>query len=119
MSSRVAMLMRNAPYGSVYPAEGFRAMLGVAVFQLDLCVVFLDSGVYNLVEGQNPSALDMKPLGEGFANLSEVGITEIYVHDESLAERGLTAEDLVMEGKVVSGNRIAEILDGCTSVLSF
>jgi tRNA 2-thiouridine synthesizing protein C len=113
------MLMRKAPYGSVYPAEGFRAMMGIAVFELDVCVVFLDDGVDVLVKGQDPSALDMKPLGEGFATLPEVGIAEIYVHDESLAERGLTPADLVIDAKVVSGARISEILDSCTSVLPF
>jgi tRNA 2-thiouridine synthesizing protein C len=119
MGTRVAMLMRKAPYGSVYPAEGFRAMMGIAVFELDLCVIFLDSGVYNLVKGQDPSAIDMKPLGEGFAALPDVGVTEFYVHDQSLAERGLSPADLLMEAAVVSGERISEILSGCSAVLPF
>lgn len=119
MSGKVAMLMRKAPYGSVYPAEGFRAMMGVAVFELSLCVVFLDDGVFSLLKGQDPSALDMKPLGEGFASLPDVGITEFYVHDQSLAERGLRAEDLVLQAKVVSGAEIDGILAGCSAVLPF
>jgi tRNA 2-thiouridine synthesizing protein C len=119
MSAKVAMLMRKAPYGTVYPAEGFRAMLGIAVFEMDLSVIFLDDGVYTLVKGQDPAALDMKPLGEGFATLPEVGITEFNVHDESLAERGLTPADLVVDARVVSGAQISEILAGCSSVLPF
>ncbi len=94
MSARVAMLMRKPPYGTVYPAEGFRAMMGSAAFETDLCVVFLDDGVYALVKGQDPAGLDMKPLGEGYPTLSDVGITEFYVHDESLAERGLAPAEL-------------------------
>jgi tRNA 2-thiouridine synthesizing protein C len=119
MSGKVAMLMRKAPYGSVYPAEGFRAMMGVAVFELDLCVIFLDDGVNSLVKGQDPSALDMKPLGEGFPTLPDVGIKEFYVHDRSLAERGLAPEDLVLPAQVVGGPQIEEILAGCTAVLPF
>jgi tRNA 2-thiouridine synthesizing protein C len=119
VEGKVAMLMRKAPYGSVYPAEGFRAMMGVAVFELELCVIFLDDGVYTLVKGQNPAALDMKPLGDGFPALSDVGIREFYVHDRSLAERGLAAEDLVLPARVVSAAQIEEILAGCTSVLPF
>jgi tRNA 2-thiouridine synthesizing protein C len=113
------MLMRKAPYGSVYPAEGFRAMMGVAVFELSLCVIFLDDGVYTLVRGQDPSALDMKPLGAGFAALPEVGITEFYVHDQSLAERGLTPADLVMPVQLASGPEIDKLLAGCAAVLPF
>jgi tRNA 2-thiouridine synthesizing protein C len=119
VEGKVAMLMRKAPYGSVYPAEGFRAMMGVAVFELGLCVIFLDDGVYTLVKGQNPAALDMKPLGEGFPTLPDVGIKEFYVHDRSLAERGLAPEDLVLPVRVVSGQEIEQILAGCTAVLPF
>jgi tRNA 2-thiouridine synthesizing protein C len=113
------MLMRKAPYGSVYPAEGFRAMMGVAVFELPICVIFLDDGVYTLAKGQDPSAQDMKPLGAGFPTLPDVGIKEFFVHDESLAERGLAAEDLVMPVQVVSGPEIEKILAGCAAVLPF
>ncbi len=116
---KVAMLMRKAPYGSVYPAEGFRAMMGVAVFELELCVIFLDDGVYTLVKGQNPAALDMKPLGDGFPTLAEVGIREFYVHDQSLAERGLAPEDLVVPARVVGGAEIEKILAASTAVLPF
>ncbi len=119
MSGKVAMLMRKAPYGSVYAAEGFRAMMGVAVFELPLCVIFLDDGVYTLVKGQDPSALDMKPLGAGFPTLPEVGITEFYVLDQSLAERGLAPADLIMPAQVASGPEIEKILAGCAAVLPF
>jgi len=119
VEGKVAMLMRKAPYGSVYPAEGFRAMMGVAVFELALCVIFLDDGVYTLARGQNPAALDMKPLGEGFPTLGDVGIKKFYVHDQSLAERGLSPEDLVIPARVVSGSEIEKILAGCSAVLPF
>lgn len=119
MESRIAMLMRKSPYGTVYPAEGFRAMMGIAVFEMDLCVVFLDDGVYTLLKGQCPEDIDMKSLGVGFTTLPDVGITEFYVHDESLKERGLTAEDLVMDVSVVDGTEISRILGDCSAVLPF
>jgi sulfur relay (sulfurtransferase) DsrF/TusC family protein len=75
--------------------------------------------VYTLAKGQDPSALDMKPLGEGFPTLPDVGIKEFYVHDQSLAERGLSPADLVVEARVLSGPEIEKILAGCASVLPF
>ena len=119
MSARITMLMRKSPYGSVYPAEGFRAMMGIAVFEMKVCVVFIDDGVYVPLKGQDPSGIDMKPLGEGFPTLADVGITEFYVHDESLAERGLTAGDLTVPARVVSSAEVAEILGASTAVLPF
>ena len=115
----VAVLMRKAPYGSVYTAEGFRTLMGIAVFEMDISVVFLDDGVYALLAGQDPGQLDMKPLGDGFPMLRDFGVQRFYVHDESLAERGLTTEDLVMEVEVISSAQIAEIMEAAGKVLPF
>jgi tRNA 2-thiouridine synthesizing protein C len=115
----VAVLMRKAPYGSVYTAEGFRTIMGIAVFEMDISVVFMDDGVYALLAGQDPGTLDMKPLGDGFPMLRDFDVDKFYVHDESLAERGLTTEDLVMQVELVNGAQIAEILDQAGKVLPF
>ena len=119
MSNKLAVLMRKAPYGSVYTAEGFRTIMGVAVFEMDISVVFLDDGVYALVRGQNPEQLDMKPLGDGFPMLGDFGVKRFYAHDESLAARGLTADDLVVPAEIVSSAQIAEILEESGKVLPF
>jgi len=116
---QVAVLMRKAPYGSVYTAEGFRTIMGIAVFEMDISVVFVDDGVYALVKGQDPARLEMKPLGDGFPMLTEFDVQKFYVHDESLVERGLSADDLVMDVAVVSGSEIAQILAAAGKVLPF
>ena len=119
MGNKVAVLMRKPPYGSVYTAEGFRTIMGVGVFEMDISVVFVDDGVYALVKNQNPEQLDMKPLGDGFPMLADFGVNKFIVHDESLAERGLTGADLVLPVEVVSGAEIAEILEEAGKVLPF
>jgi tRNA 2-thiouridine synthesizing protein C len=111
--------MRKAPYGSVYTAEGFRTIMGIAVFEMDISVVFMDDGVYALLKEQNPDQLDMKPLGDGFPMLRDFDVERFYVHDESLAERGLVVDDLVMDVEVVSGAQIATILETAGKVLPF
>jgi tRNA 2-thiouridine synthesizing protein C len=119
MSEPVAVLMRKAPYGSVYTAEGFRSTMGIGVFEMDLSVVFVDDGVYALVKGQNPAGLDMKPLGDGFPMLPDFGVTKFYVHDQSLSERGLTADDLVMDVEILDDTGVARVLESCGIVLPF
>jgi len=119
MGDKVAIIMRKAPYGSVYTAEGFRTIMGVAVFELDISVVFADDGVYALVKDQRPDKLDMKPLGDGFPMLEDFGVSKFYVHDKSLAERGLSADDLVVPAQVVSSAEVAEILEANGKVLPF
>ena len=119
MGNTVAVLMRKAPYGSVYTAEGFRSMMGIGVFEMDISVLFVDDGVYALVKGQDPTALDMKPLGDGFPMLSEFGVDKFYVHGPSLAERGLTPDDLVMDVSVVDDAGAAQVLASSGVVLPF
>jgi tRNA 2-thiouridine synthesizing protein C len=119
MSDTVAVLMRKAPYGSVYTAEGFRSMMGIGVFEMDISVVFVDDGVYALVKGQNPDELDMKSLGDGFPMMPDFGVTKFYVHDQSLKERGLTVDDLVMDVETLDDAGVARTLESCGIVLPF
>jgi tRNA 2-thiouridine synthesizing protein C len=119
MSDKVAVVMRKAPYGSVYTAEGLRTLMGIAVFEMDISVIFMDDGVYALAKGQNPGKLEMKPLGDAFPMLGEMGVQHFYVHDGSLAERGLTTDGLVLPAEVVTGSQIAQILQESGKVLPF
>jgi tRNA 2-thiouridine synthesizing protein C len=119
MNNTVAVLLRKAPYGSVYTAEALRTLMGIGVFEADINVLFVDDGVYALVKEQNPAQLDMKPLGGAFASLAEFGVNKLYVHDESLAERGLTLGDLLLEVQVVDGPRVAQLLMEAGKVLPF
>jgi tRNA 2-thiouridine synthesizing protein C len=115
----VAILMRKAPYGSVYTAEGFRTIMGIAVFEMDISIVFVDDGVFALLKDQDPTQFDIKPLGDGFPMLRDFDVEKFYVHDESLSERGLTPDDLVTEAEIVDGTQIAAILESAGKVLPF
>ena len=119
MGNTVAVLIRKAPYGSVYTAEGFRSIMGIGVFEMDVSVLFVDDGVYALVKGQNPAGLDMKSLGDAFPMLPDFGVTKFYVHGQSLRERGLTTDDMVMDVEIVDDAGAARILESCGPVLPF
>ena len=119
MGNQIAVLMRKAPYGSVYTAEGFRSIMGIGVFEMDISVIFVDDGVYALIKGQNPAKLDMKSLGDAFPMLPDFGVTKFYVHDQSLSERGLTVDDLVIDVEILDDAGVARILEECGAVLPF
>jgi tRNA 2-thiouridine synthesizing protein C len=86
---------------------------------MDISVVFVDDGVYALVKGQDPAGLDMKPLGEGFPMLPDFGVTKFYVHEQSLGERGLTSDDLVMDVEILDDAGAARVLESSGIVLPF
>jgi tRNA 2-thiouridine synthesizing protein C len=117
--SKVAVLMRKAPYGSVYTAEGFRSVMGIGIFELDVALIFMEDGVYALVKDQNTEKLDMQSLGEGFPMLPEFGVEKFYVHQPSLEARGLTVDDLVMDVQLVDSLGLAELLAEYGNVIPF
>jgi tRNA 2-thiouridine synthesizing protein C len=119
MGDQATILMRKAPYGSVYTAEGVRSMLGIGVFEMDVHVLFVDDGVYVLVKDQNPEGLDMKSLGDAFPTLPDFGVSKFTVHEGSLRERGLSPEDLVIEAEIVDDAGVTRILESSGPVLPF
>jgi len=117
--NKVIVMLRKAPYGSVYTAEAFRTIMGIAVFEMEICVIFMDDGVYALLKDQNPEKLDMKPLGDGFPMLKDFNVSKFVVHDESLSERGLTTDDLVLEVELANSDQIKDLMNDYGKVLPF
>jgi len=88
-------LNRRAPYGTIYAWESLEVVLIGAAFDQDVSLAFLDDGVYQLVSGQDTSESDMKNFSSTYKALGDYEVTKLYVEKESLAERGLTLEDLM------------------------
>lgn len=116
---KALFLMRRAPYGAIYTTEGLRAVMGLAVFELDATLAFVGDGVYALVRGQDPAGLDMKPLADSFAALGDFGVKGLYVHGPSLAERGLAADDLALPVEALDDAGLQQLLAAQDAVLPF
>lgn len=85
---------RKAPYGTIYALEALEVVLIGAAFDQDVSLAFLDDGVFQLVKGQNTDGIGVKNFSKTFRALGDYEVTKFYVEKESLAERGLTADDL-------------------------
>jgi tRNA 2-thiouridine synthesizing protein C len=126
-------LNRRAPYGTIYAWESLEVVLIGAAFDQDVSLAFLDDGVYQLVKGQDTSAVDMKNFSPTYQALGDYDVTKLYVEKESLEERGLTVEDLMPltyededddwaekdSIRVVSRAELADIMDGQDVLFSF
>ncbi|MFZ1345193.1 sulfurtransferase complex subunit TusC [Thiothrix eikelboomii] len=95
MAKKFIYLNRKAPYGTVYALESLEVVLIAAAFEQEVTLAFLDDGVYQIAKGQNPKALGMKNFSATYNALGDYGITQFYVERESLAERGLSEDDLM------------------------
>jgi len=110
---------RKAPYGTIYALEALEVVLISAAFDQDVSLAFLDDGVYQLVKGQHTKAIDVKNFSPTYRALEGYDIEKLYVEKESLAQRGLTEADLLVDVEVMSSADIAKMMTEQDVVISF
>jgi len=66
-----------------------------AAFEQDVSLAFIDDGVYQLMANQDTAGVGMKNFSKTYRALGDYEVRKLYVEKESLAERGLTAENLM------------------------
>ena len=118
VTKRFMIVNRRAPHGTVYALEVLEMVLISAMFDQDVHVVFLDDGVWQLRRGQTPGVLEMKDFSKTYRALEGYGVEKIYVERESLAERGLAEENLVIPVDIIARADMARLMDGMDVVLS-
>ena len=116
---RFLYLMRRPPHGSVFAQEGLETVLIGAAFEQPVSLLFLDDGVFVLKRDQAPGAIGLKDFARGFRALPDYDVEHFYVEDRSLAERGLTPADLIMDVETVSPEEAGALIDTHDVILTF
>ena len=107
---RFLYVNRRAPYGTIYALECLEVVLIAAAFDQDVSVVFMDDGVCQLKKNQDTTGIGMKNFSNTYRALDDYDVEKIYVEQESLDARGLTAEDLIIPVEVVAAENLREIM---------
>lgn len=110
---------RKTPYGTVYALESLEVVLITAAFDQDVSLVFTDDGVYQIKKGQNTDGIGMKNFSPTYRALEGYDIEKLYVDKESLEERGLSEDDLIVDVEVMSRAQLADLMDDQDVVMSF
>lgn len=110
---------RKAPYGTVYALESLEVVLITAAFDQDVSLVFMDDGVYQLRKTQQTKGIEIKNFSPTYRALEGYDIEKLYVDAESLAERGLTEDDLLVDVTVLSRAEMGALMESQDVVLSF
>lgn len=92
---RFLYINRRAPYGTIYALESLEVVLIGAAFEQEVSVAFIDDGVYQLMAGQDTAGIGMKNFSKTYRALGDYDVRKLYVERESLAERGITVEQLM------------------------
>ena len=110
---------RKSPYGTVYALESLEVVLITAAFDQDVSLVFSDDGVFQIKKGQNTDGIGMKNFSPTYRALEGYDVEKLYVDKESMEERGLTQEDLLVDVEILSRAELADLMDEQDVVLSF
>jgi len=116
---RFMYVNRRAPYGTIYALECLEVVLVAAAFDQDVSVVFLDDGVWQLKKNQDTTGIGMKNFSKTYGALDDYDVEKIYVEKESLAARGLTADDLVIPVEVLAADDLREVMAQQDVVIGF
>ena len=110
---------RRAPYGSVYALESLEVVLIGAAFEQDVSMAFIDDGVYQLMKGQDTKDVDMKNFSPTYRALEMYDVEKLYVDKQSMEERGMTTEDLIVPVEVLDRAAMSDLMEEQEVILSF
>ena len=118
-SKKFMFVNRTAPYGTVYALESLEVVLITAAFDQDVSLVFIDDGVWQLKKGQQTKGIETKNFSPTYRALEGYDVEKLYVERESLAARGLTEADLIVDVNVLGAGELGSLMAEQDVVLSF
>ena len=118
---KLAFLFRTAPHGNAIPREGLDALLAATAFcdEEEIGVFFIDNGVLNLLDGQNPELLLQKDFIRTFKLLDLYDIEQRFVCANSLDQYNLQAEQLIISAEKIDRTSLINKLSQAEKVFTF
>ena len=118
---KLAFLFRTAPHGNAISREGLDALLAATAFcdEEDIGVFFIDDGVLNLLDGQNPELLLQKDFIRTFKLLDLYDIEQRFVCANSLDQYNLQTEQLIISAEKIDRTSLINKLSQAEKVFTF
>ena len=118
---KLAFLFRTAPHGNAISREGLDTLLAATAFcdEEDIGVFFVDDGVLNLLDGQNPELLLQKDFIRTFKLLDLYDIEQRFVCANSLDQYNLQAEQLIISAEKIDRTSLINKLSQAEKVFTF
>ena len=114
----ILLVFRHAPYGNALAREGLEAALACGAMGAKTSVLYINEGVWQLLESQNSSSIDCKNQAAMASALPLYDVDTIWVDEDSLKQRNLTSAD-INAGKIINRTRVQALLSSSKSILSF
>ncbi len=116
---RFMLVNRRAPHGTIYGLEALEVALLAGAFDQDVTIVFADDGVYQLLKNQDTADVGLKDFARAYRALEDFEIRKAYAEQESLAARGLRADDLIISVQAIDARTLGDLMEQQDVLLSF
>lgn len=130
---RLLYVFECGPYSTGAGLEALDAALIGASFDQKVSLLFLHDGVFQLKTGQTtdrpksdievghdlPLKPQLKQYTKIFKALEDFDINDVYVHDLSMAARGLTQSDLLIDVVVIDSVSVKKLIAEQNKVFTF
>ena len=118
---KLAFLFRTAPHGNAISREGLDALLAATAFcdEEEIGIFFVDDGVLNLLDGQNPELLLQKDFIRTFKLLNLYDIEQRFVCADSLDQYNLNTEQLIISAEKIDRTSLINKLSQAEKVFTF
>ena len=118
---KLAFLFRTAPHENAISREGLDALLAATAFcdEEEIGVFFIDDGVLNLLDGQNPELLLQKDFIRTFKLLDLYDIEQRFVCADSLNQYNLQTEQLIISAEKIDRTSLINKLRQAEKVFTF
>lgn len=110
MRKRLSIIFNKAPYGTQSGRELLDIALMAAAFDMDISALFIEDGVYQLLDNQQPDILHMKNHSSTFKALELYGIETALVSEDALAHRRLSQSQLLPVAQPAKQNELQSII---------
>ncbi len=114
---KIMHIIRRAPHGTIYSYEALETVLIMAAYDQDISMAFIDDGVYALKKDQDTSEIEIKGYMKTFTALDDYDVEKLYVDRQSLEERGLTKDDLIVDVEVLESAEIGKLMAEQDSII--
>jgi len=115
----LAVINSSAPYGRSNYRESIDLLLANASYDRPVALYFTGDGLYQLVKNQTANAIDAKDISKMFGLLDLYDIEDIYFCQQSLIERNLDPNNLLITGEVLTSQQWFTKLASSDQVVNF
>lgn len=118
---KIAFLFRTSPHGTSFSREGLDAILAATAFcePNDIGIFFIDDGVLNLIDNQQPEIIQQKDFIRTFKLLDLYDVEQRFICTASLQKFKLDNRELILSCEKIDRSLLLEKLNQAEKLFTF